>query len=173
MCHVNKSARRICIVVRERLSDNKSQEFSQDRLNIRNRASASFEYNNNQPILLRTLVGGVLCVSSPGTEDDSCFQQLLFDGLLPKMSKSKKGLVPKWSKNCEAAEYLKELIASGSVEPTDLSRKYILDLKEKHSIFLPFKPDRFVYNVRSLFRDVSVDRSKAGKRLSEAKGKLY
>ena len=89
------------------------------------------------------------------------------------MSKSKKNSSgPKWSKNSEAAEYLKELIANGKAEPTDLSKKYIIDLKEKHSIFAPYKPDRFVYNVRRLFRDVCVDKNKTGKRFSESQGKL-
>jgi len=70
----------------------------------------------------------------------------------------------KWNKNGPAALHLLELIKNQLIDPKNIKREYILDLKKQHPVFRPFSIDRFVANVRKLFREYNLEKTLQGKR---------
>jgi len=70
----------------------------------------------------------------------------------------------KWSKNGTAALHLLDLLKNQEVDPSNIKRDYILRLKDQHPVFQPYAVDRFVANVRKLFREFSLEKSLQGRR---------
>jgi len=70
----------------------------------------------------------------------------------------------KWNKNGSAALYLLDLLKNQEVDPNNIKRDYILRLKDQHPVFKPYSVDRFVANVRKLFREYNLEKTLQGRR---------